>query len=77
MWEIDNIAGYFPGLVEQIHHAPPVMGRKVGIPQCHLEVAMTQQLPHSVQISPCLHETRCKVVAQIVESEIGNAGSLQ
>lgn len=34
-------------VVEEVDGLPPVVGRQMGVPHCHLPVAVTQQLLHN------------------------------
>jgi hypothetical protein len=46
------------------------------VPERHLHIGMTHQLPHSVQVNAPHHELRCEIMPHVVPPEVFDVGIL-
>lgn len=69
--------GTIPGLVSIFHRFEQIRLGYMGISRGRFDARVPQQLLRLLEISAVAHEPSCRRVAQVMESEVGDAGRCQ
>lgn len=72
-----NGFGLFGHLSKPVDSGRQMLRGQMGISQGHGQIRVPKQLPDGIEVHASHHQTACEVVAEVMEAEVTDRGSLE